>query len=160
MPFDRFLQKWLKDRATAMSPDSYAHNSYNVKNVIAPFYEKHSVGIKNMNASDLESFYEQERQEKNTPTKTLLQLHETLFTALAYAVDLGWRKDNPAENVNPCARNSQILFCTFLEKWLKMMKTTVKATTYSAYEQTIRKKVIPYFNEHHPGLRLTEVTAQ
>ena len=160
MPFDRFLQKWLKDRATAMSPDSYAHHSYNVKNVIAPFYEKHSVSVKSMNASDLESFYEQERQKKNTPTKTLLHLHETLFTALAYAVDLGWRNDNLAENVNPCARNSQILFCTFLEKWLKMMKTTVKATTYSAYEQTIRKKVIPYFTEHHPGLRLTEVTAQ
>lgn len=38
MSFDKFLQKWLKDRATAMSPDSYAHHSYNVKNAIAPFY--------------------------------------------------------------------------------------------------------------------------
>lgn len=41
-----------------------------------------------------------------------------------------------------------------------MMKTTVKLTTYSGYAQAINNKIVPYFDEHYPGLRLTEVTAQ
>ena len=68
--------------------------------------------------------------------------------------------ENPAECVNPCAKDSQILFTAFLQNWLKMMKTTVKLTTYSNYAQAINKKIAPYFDEHYPGLRLTEVTAQ
>ena len=98
--------------------------------------------------------------ENKASTKSLLQLHETVISALAYAVELGWISDNPAESVNPCAKDSQVLFTAFLESWLKMMQTTVKLTTYSGYAQSIKNRIIPYFNEHHPGLRLTEVTAQ
>lgn len=62
--------------------------------------------------------------------------------------------------MNPCVKDSQILFTAFLQNWLKMMKTTVKPTTYSGYAQAINNKITPYFDEHYPGLRLTEVTAQ
>lgn len=160
MLFAKFLQKWLKDRASMMSPDLYASHAYNIKANIGSFFDEHPVSLLNLSPTDFENYYEHERMENKASTKSLLQLHETVICALAYAVELGWISDNPAESVNPCAKDSQVLFTAFLESWLKMMQTTVKLTTYSGYAQSIKNRIIPYFNEHHPGLRLTEVTAQ
>lgn len=51
-----------------------------------------------------------------------------------------------------------ILFTTFLLDWLDMTKKNVEETTYGAYSMAIKSKIIPYFEEHHPGLALCEVT--
>ena len=51
-----------------------------------------------------------------------------------------------------------ILFTAFLLDWLDMTKKNVEETTYGAYSMTIKSKIIPYFEEHHPGLALCEVT--
>ena len=51
-------------------------------------------------------------------------------------------------------------FTDFLRDWLKLMKTQVKITTYSAYEKTILHKVIPYFDKHLPKIRLDAVSAK
>ena len=160
MLFGKFLQRWLKDRATLMNPDLYAGHAYNIKTTIGVYFDAHSISLQNLSATDLENFYEHERMENKVSTKSLLKLHETVITSLSHAVEQGWISDNPAERVNPCVKDSQILFTAFLQSWLKMMKTTVKLTTYSSYAQAINKKIVPYFDEHHPGLRLTEVTAQ
>ncbi|MBR5391155.1 MAG: site-specific integrase [Clostridia bacterium] len=53
-----------------------------------------------------------------------------------------------------------IRFTKFLEDWLKMMKSSVEATTYCAYEQTILKRIIPYFDKNYPKLLLRDVTAK
>lgn len=160
MPFGQFLQIWLKDKATMMNPDLYANHAYNIKTTIGVYFEEHPVSLKNLSVADFDDFYEYERMENKVSTKSLLKLHETVVTSLAYAVEQGWIRENPAECVNPCVKDSQILFTAFLQNWLKMMKTTVKLTTYSSYVQGINKKIVPYFNDHYPGLRLTEVTAQ
>ena len=34
----------------------------------------------------------------------------------------------------------------------------VEITTFSAYQMAIKKKIIPYFDEHYPGLLLQKVT--
>jgi site-specific recombinase XerD len=39
-----------------------------------------------------------------------------------------------------------------------MTKKNVEETTYGAYAMGIKNKIIPYFEEHHPGLALCEVT--
>ncbi len=51
-----------------------------------------------------------------------------------------------------------IRFTKYLADWLKMMKPSVEATTYAAYEMTIMHKIIPYFDKTHPNLPLREVT--
>ena len=51
-----------------------------------------------------------------------------------------------------------ILFTAFLLDWLEMTKKNVEETTYGAYSMGIKSKIIPYFEEHHPGLALCEVT--
>lgn len=58
------------------------------------------------------------------------------------------RTDNPAD----------ILFTRFLLDWLEMMKASVEITTYAAYSSCIKNRIVPYFEEHHPGLRLGQVT--
>ena len=51
-----------------------------------------------------------------------------------------------------------ILSTAFLLDWLKMTKKNVEETTYGAYSMGIKSKIIPYFEEHHPGLALQDVT--
>ena len=51
-------------------------------------------------------------------------------------------------------------FTDFLLDWLKIMKLKVRPTTYASYEITIESRVIPYFKEKHPNLRLDAVTAK
>ena len=51
-----------------------------------------------------------------------------------------------------------IPFTEFLLDWLEMTKKNVEETTYGAYAMGIKNKIIPYFEEHHPGLTLCEVT--
>lgn len=53
-------------------------------------------------------FYEHERVKNKASTNSLLQLHETVIAVMAYAVELGWMSENPAESVNPCAKESQM----------------------------------------------------
>ena len=54
----------------------------------------------------------------------------------------------------------KIQFTKFLADWLKMMKSSVEPTTYAAYDLTIRKRIISYFDEHYPKLLLRDVTAK
>ena len=54
-------------------------------------------------------------------------------------------------------RPADIPFTKFLADWLKMMKPSVEATTYAAYDKTIRNKIIPYFDKRFPKLLLREV---
>lgn len=54
----------------------------------------------------------------------------------------------------------KIQFTKFLADWLKMMKPSVEPTTYAAYDLTIRKRIIPYFDQHFPKLLLRDVTAK
>ncbi|MBR1812132.1 MAG: site-specific integrase [Clostridia bacterium] len=49
-------------------------------------------------------------------------------------------------------------FTKFLADWLAMMKGSVEITTFSAYQMAIKKKIIPYFDDHYPGLLLQKVT--
>ena len=53
---------------------------------------------------------------------------------------------------------NNIRFTAFLKDWLKMMRPSIEATTYAAYEKTILNKIVPYFDNRHPKILLGEVT--
>lgn len=52
---------------------------------------------------------------------------------------------------------TEVWFTAFMLDWLEMMRTKVEVTTYSAYCNCIKKRINPYFDERHPGLRVKDV---
>ena len=62
--------------------------------------------------------------------------------------------EQSAENISA----SLIPFTEFLLDWLEMTKKNVEETAYGAYAMGIKSKIIPYFEEQHPGLALQNVT--
>ncbi len=53
---------------------------------------------------------------------------------------------------------SDVLFTVFMLEWLEMMKSNVEITSYASYSICIKSRIVPYFEEHHPDLKLQEVT--
>ncbi len=62
--------------------------------------------------------------------------------------------EQSAENTS----TSLIPFTEFLLDWLEMTKKNVEETTYGAYAMVLKGRIIPYFDEFHPGLALQAVT--
>ena len=58
------------------------------------------------------------------------------------------------------ANPSEMLFTQFMLDWLGMKETTVDITTYASYQSTVTKCINPDFTEHHPYLRLCDLTAK
>ena len=51
-----------------------------------------------------------------------------------------------------------VFFTDFMNDWLSMMKPSLEATTYAAYQNSIQKQIIPYFEKHYPKLLLQDLT--
>ncbi len=147
MLFSAYLPKWLKDSASSMGPGYYADVSYDVKVSIIPYFQKNPIALLKLTAHDLEAYYRFERQQNEATAQDLLQYHEAINAALEYAVELGWIKANPADQVNPCVDDAPILFTDFILEWLEMMKSRVEETTYASYSASIKASIIPYFKD-------------
>lgn len=159
MLFDEFLGKWLNDKAGEMTAEEYSDNAYYAKTALMPYFASRQIGTKELCEGDLTLLFNSEKQ-NGSNNKTLLSMNRTISSALEYAVAIGWREDNPAKSFNPCVAVTSPYFTDFLIDWLKVIKTNVKATTYAGYENCVKKQVIPYFDEKHPGLRIDALTAK
>lgn len=160
MLFTDFLGKWLNDKVAEIPAEEYSSFAYYVKSNISPYFSAHNAKVTEITDQELIAYFETERLQNGTGNKALLSINRTICTALDYAVTIGWRSDNPAHDINPCLMSTTPYFTDFLRDWLKLMKTQVKITTYSAYEKTILHKVIPYFDNHLPKIRLDAVSAK
>ena len=160
MLFTDFLEKWLGDKVADISPDEYSDYIYYVRTNIVPYFSRHNADIKEITDEKLIAYFDNERNANGIGNKALLSINRTISIALDYAISIGWRTDNPACNINPCLVNTTPFFTSFLRDWLKMMKTQVAVTTYSAYSRVILNQIIPYFDKHHPRIRLDAVTAK
>jgi len=67
------------------------------------------------------------------------------------------RKQNQRAQTHP-DDPTEVLFTVFMLDWLEMMKSSIEITTYASYSMCIKSRIVPYFDEHHPGLMLCEVT--
>lgn len=52
----------------------------------------------------------------------------------------------------------EITFTAYLSDWLEMIQPSVEVTTFSSYELGIKRRIIPYFDKMHKGVKLSEVT--
>ena len=59
------------------------------------------------------------------------------------------------EKVQP---KEEITFTAYLSEWLEMIRPSVEVTTFSSYDLGIRRRIIPYFDKMHKGVKLSEVT--
>lgn len=160
MLFTDFLGKWLNDKVTDIPAEEYSNFAYYVKSNITPYFSAHNAKVTEITDQELIAYFETEHLQNGTGNKALLSINRTICTALDYAVTIGWRSDNPAHDINPCLMSTTPYFTDFLLDWLKIMKLKVRPTTYASYEITIESRVIPYFKEKHPKLRLDAVTAK
>ena len=109
--------------------------------------------------------YTDEDGKRHTPTKST-GLPVKGNKKRAEAMLIAARKELEAEleqqteeNLHPEQSSpSDISFTQFMSDWLDMMANSIEATTYASYSFCIRSKIIPYFDERYPGLRLNEVT--
>ncbi len=63
------------------------------------------------------------------------------------------RKEHP-DQLDP----SEVSFTVFMKDWLAMMKSSIEITTYASYSMCIKSRIVPYFDERHPGLMLCDTT--
>ena len=140
-----FFMKWLKDRAISMGARVYANYAYDVKTSIIPYFRKNPLTVPRVTPRELEAFYRFERQEEDATPEDLLQYHEAVTACLGYAEELGWIKENPAEEVNPCADQAPILFDEFIQEWLEIIRSKIGEVTYASYKCNIEKCIAPYF---------------
>lgn len=145
--FADFLARWLKDAINKVDADTYARYSYDAKNSIIPYFKNIAVTVAEIKPGDIESYYQYERTENGASNSTILQYHEAVRGALQYAVELELIGDNPADKVNPTSAEAPILFTDFLLEWLEMMKNCVEITTYAAYADCIKNRIVPYFEK-------------
>jgi integrase len=147
MLFADYLADWLKDVINKVDAEIYALYSYNVKNIIIPYFLNTTVTVYEIKTVDIETYYQYEKKEKNAPNSNVLQYHEAITSALQHAVEHKLIQTNPAHKANPTASEVQMLFTDFLLEWLEMMKNCVEFTTYAAYSDCIKNRINPYFEE-------------
>lgn len=139
IPFSDFLMKWLKDRAASLGAATYTTYAYDVKTYIFPYFQGHAISVVNVAPKDLEGFYQYELQDDDASAEELLQFHEAITGCLNYAKELGWIKENPAEEVNPCADQVPIRFDEFILEWLghSDIGTTSNGYTHLDYSNKV-----------------------
>lgn len=154
--FADFLNKWLQDVIGKVDADTYAIYAYDAKTFIIPYFKDTAVTVAKIKPGDIEGYYQYERTENRALNTALLQYHDVIKEALAYAMELELIRDNPADKVNPISGEVRILFTDFLLEWLEMIKHNVEMTTYASYAACIKSCIIPYFEDFK--LTLKDVT--
>ena len=51
-----------------------------------------------------------------------------------------------------------MLFTQFLLDWLAMMKNSIEITTFESYERSVKKRIVPYFDDRFPTLTISQIT--
>lgn len=62
------------------------------------------------------------------------------------------------QGTTPLLSRTNITFTAYMETWLEMIQGNVEQTTFGSYSNCIKKRIIPYFDEHYPGLLLVDLT--
>lgn len=109
--------------------------------------------------------YTDENGKRHTPTKsTGLTVKGNKKRAEAMLMEARKQKEAELLEESKSSRESgsqkpeDILFTQFLLDWLEMMRASVEITTFAAYSMGIKSKIVPYFKEHRPGLRLSRLS--
>ena len=155
MLFADFINKWMQDRASSIPPALYAGYAYFLSANIQPYFLTNRIKLIELTQNDLERFYCYEQEENGAGIKQLKLYHAIFTSALEYAIELKWLKENPATTVNPCTYET-MLFTDFLIDWLDVMRSKIAVTTYASYVSNVEKRIIPFFDAKQLTLKQLE----
>ena len=99
MPFAQYMLNWLSIIKNSVEVDSYAGYEKNVKNRIAPYFDKLGATLSGLTALDIEHFYEYCFNDLNLKGTTVQHFHANIHKAMKYAVKHDLISTNPMDKV-------------------------------------------------------------
>lgn len=115
--------------------------------IVLNYYDENGKRHNTCRATGLQTRGNKKRAEKMLLDARISMTEELETKKAQYAAA---HPNNPAE----------MLFTQFMLDWLDMKETTVDVTTHASYYSAVHKCINPYFKEHHPYLRLCDLTAK
>ncbi len=98
MLFSDYMLDWLKTVRPNIEIITFSSYQYSVEKVIAPYFKKRNIKLKDLRAKDIQDFYsEQAERVKNS---TIIHYHANIHKALKHAVKMGLIAVNPADQVD------------------------------------------------------------
>ena len=92
-----------KKRKRRIEDTTYAGYCENVGYPIEPYFRKSKVRLKDLNARDIQDFYD--AQLERVKSNTVIHYHAIIRLALCYARKMGYIKENPIEQVEKPEKN-------------------------------------------------------
>lgn len=95
--FADYMEKWLDIIKNSVAVPTFASYAATVKKIVAPYFRKKEVTLKNLTAKDIQEFYLKELQ--RVSASSVIHYHANIHKALKYAVKIDLIDVNPADKV-------------------------------------------------------------
>ena len=95
--FADYMDQWLDIIKSSVAVPTYASYAATVKKIVAPYFRKKEVTLKNLTAKDIQEFYLKELQ--RVSASSVIHYHANIHKALKYAVKIDLIDVNPADKV-------------------------------------------------------------
>ena len=95
--FADYMEQWLDIIKSSVAVPTYASYAATVKKIVAPYFRKKEVTLKNLTAKDIQEFYMKELQ--RVSASSVIHYHANIHKALKYAVKIDRIDVNPADKV-------------------------------------------------------------
>lgn len=95
--FADFMEQWLEIVKTTVSIPTYSSYVNAVKSIIAPYFRKKKILLRDLQAHDIQMFYQEQLQ--RVKASSVIHYHANIHKALKYAVKNDMIPSNPADKV-------------------------------------------------------------
>lgn len=95
--FADFMEQWLEIVKSTFSLPTYSSYVNAVKSIIAPYFRKKKILLRDLQAHDIQMFYQEQLQ--RVKASSVIHYHANIHKALKYAVKNDMIPSNPADKV-------------------------------------------------------------
>lgn len=95
--FADFMEQWLEIAKSTVSIPTYSSYVNAVKSIIAPYFRKKKILLRDLQAHDIQMFYQEQLQ--RVKASSVIHYHANIHKALKYAVKNDMIPSNPADKV-------------------------------------------------------------
>lgn len=95
--FADFIEQWLEIVKSTVSIPTYSSYVNAVKSIIAPYFRKKKILLRDLQAHDIQMFYQEQLQ--RVKASSVIHYHANIHKALKYAVKNDMIPSNPADKV-------------------------------------------------------------
>lgn len=107
--FSDYIKKYLpmtRKRRRKIEDTTYSGYEASVNSVVAPYFKKKKIKLKDLTAKDIQDFYD--KQLERVKANTVIRYHAIIRLSLCYARKMGYIKENPIEEVEKPEKNQFI----------------------------------------------------